>query len=78
MTTMTWMSAPAGFLRRGGFDVRPAFCGMPVRSEAHVAGLQGSRPSAAGIGAVGDLKFISLAPTNGTTLGIPSSWRPQS
>jgi hypothetical protein len=78
MTTMTWMSAPAGFLRLGGFDVRPAFCGIAVRSEAHVAGLQGSRPSAAGIGAVGELTCTPLAPTNGTTLGIPSSWRPQS
>jgi hypothetical protein len=92
MVTMTWTSAPAGFLRAGGSDVRYGRCA------AAVTGLQGTGLPAAGTGArdvrlVGGDVFdsgtaLSLGTpmttsqkfgiTNGTTLGYLSPGRPQS
>ena len=91
--TNMWTAAPAGFLRLGGCDVRPVAGHLAGRSAAHagpargsgvvrtvapVALVEGTGVPVSGIAILGDQKFTPLAPTYGTTLGIPSSRRPLS
>ncbi|MGZ4507258.1 MAG: hypothetical protein ACXVX8_01505 [Blastococcus sp.] len=93
MITTMWTAAPAGFLRPGGPDVRPAAGDIAGRSAAHgapargsgvvrtvapVALVQGTGVPISGNAAICDQKFTTLAQTYGTTLGIPSSRRPSS
>ena len=87
--TNMWTAAPAGFLRLGGCDVRPVADGLAVRGIDAVRGVapvfvvEGTGVShgsaqAPGTPAIDGQKFITLAHTYGTTLGIPSSRRPLS
>ena len=93
MNTTTWTAAPAGFLRLGGCDVRPVAGDLTGRSAAHagpawvsgvvrtvapVAPVEGTGVPIFGSAVISDQKFTPLAPTYGTTLGIPSSRRPSS
>ena len=79
MTSIPWTAAPAGSLGLGGSDVRGDQCvfGMVATAGAPVR----LRPAFAQV--VPAEKQPSIAPTytaqhDGTTLGIPSSRRPQS
>ena len=90
-TTTTWTDAPAGFLGREGSAARPyavegtavPFTGMSgaarLRTDERQAFAQ-SNVQAPVIEALGVDVFVQkpIAPTNGTTLGIPSSRRPAS
>jgi hypothetical protein len=74
MVTMTWTSAPAGFLRAGGFDVRYRRCA------AAAASVQGrGLPVAGAVLPLGTpMTSDQFGITNGTTLGYRSPGRPTS
>ena len=76
MINTTWTDAPAGFLGLGCSDARPyAALGTAVPF---------GRDRQPSVETVGNRLVVevhvqkSIAPTTGTTLGIPSSRRPQS
>jgi hypothetical protein len=92
MINMTWSNAPADFLGRGGLDVRPAYgpglcSGRAERTVAPFPPAQGTGLSAVGAvvrlrpvvrQAIGHDVTTKNFQNTGTTLGIPSSRRPQS
>jgi hypothetical protein len=93
MINMTWSNAPTDLLGRGGLDVRPAYgpglcSGRAERTVAPFAPTQGTGLSAVGTAvrlrpvvrqAIGhDVVTTKNVQNTGTTLGIPSSRRPQS
>jgi hypothetical protein len=91
MISTTWTTAPAGFLGLGGSDARP--CAAPgtavpfggttgaarLRTDERQAFAR-SNVQAPVVEALGVDVFVQkpIAPTTGTTLGIPSSRRPAS
>lgn len=74
MSTTTWKSAPAGFLRAGGSDVRYGRC------TAAVAPVQGTGlPVAPAVRLLAaPMTTPTFGITNGTTLGYLSPGRPTS
>ena len=91
MINMTWSTAPADLLGRGGLDVRPVHGLGLCRYERVVSPIP--TPQGTGLPAVGtavrrrpvtaqvighDDVTIKSFQNNGTTLGIHSSRRPQS
>ena len=93
MINMTWSTAPADLLGLGGLDVRPAYgpglsSGRAERTVAPFAPAQGTGLSAVGTAvrlrpivrqAIGhDVVTTKNFQNTRTTLGIPSSRRPQS
>jgi hypothetical protein len=92
MITKTWTTAPAGFLRAGGFDVRYGRCAAAL-AQVQGTGLPAAGTVARNVRLVGGEVFDTgtalplgtvmttshkFGITNGTTLGYPSPGRPKS
>jgi hypothetical protein len=82
MTSMTWTAAPAGYLGLGRADVCPHIDPRPHTVQGTAVPFGGDRKVAVPAGVerlVQDVRFSnSIAPNDGTTLGIHSSRRPPS
>jgi hypothetical protein len=80
MTSMTWTAAPAGYLGLGGVAVCPQVDPRPHTVRGTTVPFGSRKVVPAGVeGLVQDFRFHnSIAPNDGTTLGIHSSKRPTS